>query len=135
MPSTKTPRRRAVGFAIGAAVVFALVGVWLWLRKHHPIAGLSVGGAGALMLVVAPLWPPAVLGVRWLWMTVAGAIGWVNSRILLGVIFFVVLTPISLLRRAFGRPPLDARWQPGSATSYFRMRDSEYDAKHYEHLS
>jgi hypothetical protein len=131
---SKSPRRRAVGFAIGTAVVFALVALWLWLRKHHPIAAISIGSSGALLLLIAPLWPPGVLAIRWLWMTVAGAIGWVNSRILLGVLFFVVLTPIALLRRALGRPPLDTQWRPGTTPSYFRTRDSEYDAKHYEHL-
>lgn len=42
----------------------------------------------------------------WLWQKLIFALGWFNSRILLSVIFFVFLTPISLLYRLFNKDPL-----------------------------
>ena len=37
------------------------------------------------------------------WMALANILGWINSRILLFIIFFFILTPIALLARLFGK--------------------------------
>ena len=40
------------------------------------------------------------------WMKLGYLLGWVNSRIILGIIFFVILLPIAILMRLFGYDPL-----------------------------
>lgn len=42
-------------------------------------------------------------------MTIAFALGYVNSRILLTLIFFLMFVPYRLLSRLFGRDPLSRR--------------------------
>ena len=132
MSSTKkkerSPRSRALRFGVGALVLLGAFGGLLWWRKHHPIVGGSIAGVGAAIFLVALASPAAALGVRRGWMTFAGLIGWVNSRILLGLLFFVVITPIALFRRMKGREAYS--WKGGSG---WRLRDKEYDPKHYEH--
>jgi hypothetical protein len=44
-------------------------------------------------------------------------LGWVNTRIILGLLFFVMFAPVALLFRLFGRDPL-ARRLDKSATTY-----------------
>ena len=130
MSSTeRSPFSRALRFGLGCLVAFALVGFWLWRRKHHPHAGIIVASAGGALFVVGLVAPPALLAVRALWMKLAGAIGWVNSRILLGIFFFLVVTPIALFRRLKGKEP---GFKAGEE-SYWRIRDEPYDPKHYEH--
>ena len=41
-----------------------------------------------------------------IWMKLGLILGWINSRIILGIIFFLVLVPISLLMKIFGHDPL-----------------------------
>jgi hypothetical protein len=123
--------KRALKFGAGAALVFGLIGLWLWRRKHHPLAGEIVAGVGGAILLASVAAPSAVLALRAVWMKFAGAIGWVNSRILLGVFFFLIITPVALIRRLTGGSPL--RWQRGEGTSYWRIRDQPTDPKHYEH--
>jgi hypothetical protein len=127
----RTPRNRALRFGGGAFVLLGAAGALLWLRKHHPIAGGTVSGVGTVLLLLALAAPQAALAVRRAWMALAGAIGWVNSRILLGILFFVVITPIALGRRFGSREPLT--WRPGTGDGFWRIRDKEYDPKHYEH--
>src|SRR5258708_30068524 len=132
MSSTeKSPRRRALAFGLGCLIAFALVGVWLYRRKHHPLAGELVAGAGGALFLVGVAMPAALLGVRAVWMKLAGAIGWGYSRLLLGVFFFLVVTPIALIRRIRGREALT--FEPGGGERYWRLRDEEYDPKHYGH--
>ena len=40
------------------------------------------------------------------WMKIGYILGWVNSRIILGLVFLIVLQPISLIMRIFGHDPL-----------------------------
>ena len=64
-------------------------------------------------MIAVPLWvlgalKPAALGLvhRW-WMRLAAILGFVNSRILTGVIFFVLIAPIGWLLRSFGKDPMN----------------------------
>ena len=41
-----------------------------------------------------------------LWMSFGFIAGWLNSRIILGLVFFLVLQPTSYLMRVFGHDPL-----------------------------
>ena len=40
------------------------------------------------------------------WMKIGYILGWVNSRIILGLVFLIVLQPIALIMRTFGYDPL-----------------------------
>ena len=40
------------------------------------------------------------------WMALGHALGWINSKIILGFVFFMILFPISLIMRCFGYDPL-----------------------------
>jgi Saxitoxin biosynthesis operon protein SxtJ len=43
------------------------------------------------------------------WWTFAGVLGWVNARVLLSLLFFIVLTPVGLVWRLTGKDPLSRR--------------------------
>jgi hypothetical protein len=49
-------------------------------------------------------------------MRVASVLGWINTRIILSFVFFVILTPFGLLRRLFGEDVLGRRPNPKLAT-------------------
>jgi hypothetical protein len=125
-------RRAALRFGAGACALGATLGVWLWLRKHHPHAGIAVAGSGALLLALAFVSPAIVLGVRALWMRFAAAFGWVNTRVLLTIVFFLLVTPFGWLKRRLGRDELVLRWRPHDGSSGWIERTWAYDAKHWE---
>ena len=86
----------------------------------------------AVFTIVAfwPLWPLHAPNVWWLggagaWMAFGHVLGWINSRIILGVVFFVVVTPIGLIMRLFGKDLLRMR-TPKSST-YWIERDKPID--------
>ncbi len=43
------------------------------------------------------------------WMGTGEILGWINSRIILGLIFLLVLQPIALVMRVFGYDPLNKK--------------------------
>ncbi len=52
--------------------------------------------------LVSILIPAMAFGVDWLWAKIGFILGWVNSKILLTLLYFLMLLPIALLRRVFG---------------------------------
>ncbi len=109
---------RVFGFVFTA--VFAIVAAWPLLNAQAPrwwAAGLA--GAFALVAVVRPA---LLSGLNRAWMKFGLLLGHIVSPIALGVLFYLVFTPIGLLMRLAGKDPLQLR-RSAEATSYWRQRD------------
>lgn len=65
----------------------------------------------------------------WVWMFLAFCLGFVASKVFLTLIFYLVLTPIGLLAKLFGKRFLDLGQKP----SYWKNRASQ--APNYENQS
>jgi hypothetical protein len=133
MSSTeRTPVQQGRRFGVGAAIFVVLLATWIYFRKHRPVAGAVLGGVGAVFALSGLVAPMVAFRARDLWLRFAGLLGWFNSRVILTVLFFVVLTPMALLRRVFGRGEVDTRWAPGKLGSNWRPRNEPYDSTHYD---
>lgn len=95
---------RQFGLTVGAALL--ALGALLLLWRHKPIAGTIVGGLGALLLLAGLALPTRLGPIQRGWMAFAGMISRVTTPIFMGVVFFLVLTPIGLLMRLLGHQPL-----------------------------
>lgn len=79
---------------------------------------------GFPLLILAFLAPNTLLYPYKFWMKLGLALGWINSRIILGIIFLFVLEPISLFMRLIGYDPL--RLKKGNTETY---RENKKDHK------
>jgi hypothetical protein len=101
--SPATPRTlRSFALTVGGA--FAALGVLLHLRGRAAWwVFLALGAA----LVLAGLVAPARLGpLHRAWMRLALAISRVTTPIFMGVVYFLILTPLGVAMRLLGRHPL-----------------------------
>ena len=57
------------------------------------------------------------------WMILGLALGWINSRIILGLIFLLVLQPIALIMKLLGYDPL--RKKRNNEISYREIKENE----------
>ncbi len=97
---------------VGVALL-VLAGVVAWRGARSVAWGL--GGVGAL-LIAAGLVAPTRLGpVERAWYALAAAISKVTTPIIMGVLYFLVITPAGLVARLFGFSPLRRRQADGSA--------------------
>lgn len=104
VPARLTPAEgRRFGLTVGGAFA-VLSGILAW-RGH---AGLAVGLAlpGGLLILAGSIIPGRLGGVHAAWMRMALAISRVTTPIVMGVIYYLVLTPMGILRRALSRNPL-----------------------------
>jgi hypothetical protein len=91
---------RRFGLLVGG--IFLAIGIWPAAVRGGSLRDWAVI-AGAV-LVLAGLAAPRALGpVHRVWMLLGEGLGWVNTRILLGLVFFGILTPMGGLMRWRGR--------------------------------
>lgn len=105
IPARLSPAKgRKFGLTVGVA--FLVLSSLLHFWRHREPAGAVFAALGGL-LAVAALVAPAHLGpVQRAWMGLARVISKVTTPIFMGVVFFVVITPIGVVMRLFGRRPL-----------------------------
>src|SRR5437763_14449096 len=73
------------------------------------------GSIGALLLIVGLLLPAPARAFHNAWMRFASALGYVNSRVLLTLMYYLVLTPYGFVMRLAGRDPLRRRGKAGES--------------------
>jgi hypothetical protein len=99
-----TSELRKFGLLVGGAFL-ALAGLLFWRQKATAVVTpFAIIGA---LLVVLGLAAPRLLALVYKgWMRFAVALSKITTPIFMGVIYFVILTPIGALMRLFGRNPL-----------------------------
>jgi len=104
VPTRLTPSEgRKFAFPVGGAFL-ALSGI-VWWRGHVTMAAVLASVAGLLLL--AGLLVPGLLGpVYRAWMGFALVLSKLTAPIVMGLVFFVVILPIGLVMRIFGRNPV-----------------------------
>ena len=66
----------------------------------------------SLPILLLAIFSPSKLNTAYkVWMSIGHTMGWLNSRIILGLVFLLVLQPIALLMKAFGYDPLRKKKQ------------------------
>ena len=120
------------------------------LRRFGLTVGIVVAGLfGAILPYLLsrtfPLWPwivgavlatwalihPASLKLIYRgWMTVGHALGWVNSRVILGIAFLVIILPTAIVMRLTSRDPLARALERDRRT--YRIPSSNPPKKHFE---
>ena len=113
------PYRQERQFGFLFAAVFAIVAFWpLWPLRAPNLYWLA--GAGA-WLAAALIYPKMLAPLCKAWMAFGHALGWLNTRVILGIVFFLLVTPIGLIMRLLGKDSLRLR----CAGSYWVVRDKE----------
>lgn len=101
---------RDFGLIVGGLCA-AIFGLALPLLKHRamPLWPWII----AILLVVPALMFPSVLrGPHFLWTKFGLVLGWINQRIVLTIIFYIIVLPTGLVIRALGRDPMARGFEP-----------------------
>jgi hypothetical protein len=109
------------------ALVFG--GLLLW--RGRPSGPWILAAAAAFFLVGA--FAPALLRPAFgPWMRFAEVLGYINTRILLGLFFVVGITPTGLIMRLVGKDPMARTFKPKSGASYWTKPTPHEDgARHF----
>lgn len=94
-------------FGIVFTVVFAIIGLWP-LTGGNGVRLWSLGIAG-LILAAALIHPVLLAPVNRLWMKFGLLLHRITNPIIMGLVFFVAVTPTALILRIMGKDPLQRK--------------------------
>jgi len=94
---------RRFGFTVGLAFM-VLAGISFW--RGHTITPKVLGGLGGALLLGGALVPTLLGPVERGWMRFAHLLSKVTTPLFMGIVYFLVVTPIALFTRAIGRQPM-----------------------------
>ena len=122
------PARRQLagfGFTMAAAALF-----FAWLQGELNTLAIVLMAIAAAFILAALLAPAPLRPLYRRWMRLAEALGWLNTRIILILVYYLVVTPIGLVLRLLRRSPLAMNERHGSF--WARPERHSWGDKHFE---
>ena len=124
-PASSIRTLRSFGLLVGG--IFALLGIWpVVLRRGEPRLWALIPAAA--LVGPALVYPRALGPVHRAWMAVGHILGWINTRIILGLAFYLVFTPVGFALRWLGKDPMRRRPDAGATT--YRQNRTPRPASH-----
>ena len=112
--------------ALLVAAVLLAIAAWNLYRGRTTVV-VVFASVGAALVVAGLLVPPAARAFHTAWMRFAVLLGHVNSRVLLTLVYYLVVTPYGFVTRLVGRDPLRRRGAKGE--SYWVERKATRQAR------
>ncbi len=117
-------------FGITLGILFGILGgIFSWW---------GIGAARYLyiaagFLIVSGLFVPMLLKpVEKGWMALALALNWVMTRVILGILFYTLITIVGFIWRIVNRDPLGLRFDRGAATYWIPRKQDLADKERFE---
>jgi len=124
--TVKPPSEKS--FGITFAVVFGLIAAWLYWRKHVPIWSVLAAAAALFFLAAGFLRPQVLRPINLVWLKFGLLLHKIVNPIVMGILFFVVFTPMGFIMRIAGRDLLSLK-RDSAATSYWSPRQSSTEVE------
>jgi hypothetical protein len=120
---------RQFGLMVGG--IFLFIGLWplVWRQEEMRI---WVVVPGALLAAAGLVLPGVLKHVYQGWMWVGHVMGWVNTRIILGILFYGVVTPMGVIMKLTGRDPMRRKLEPDAQT--YRVMCQPRPASHMKNM-
>jgi len=119
---TEVTRKDLRSFGLIVGGVFSVIGLWPVIRRggDYRVWALALS---ALLIGPALVFPALLKPLHTVWMKLGEILAWINTRIILGAIFFAVVTPMGLFRRMIGKDSM-GRQRSSDAESYRVLRNA-----------
>jgi hypothetical protein len=124
-PQQHRKELRSFGLIVGG--IFLCIGLWpvMWQGTSPRLWAV---GVGAILSVLGAVLPNSLARIHKGWMFVGHVMGWINTRIILGLFFYGILTPMGLMARLMGKDSMHLKPMVNGDASYRVPRASRRNA-------
>lgn len=126
--SVENKELRHFGIITGTILAILFGAVLPWLFDHA--FSLWPWIVGSVLILWALIHPTSLRWVYHGWMTLGHVLGWINTRIILGFVFYLIVLPTGIITRLFSRDPMKRRFNRDSET--YRILSSKLIKNHFE---
>lgn len=118
---------RSFGLLVG--LIFSLLGIVPVITKGRSVRLWALALSAAL-IISSLLSPRLLVRPYGAWMALGRVLNWINTRIILGIIFYAIITPMAVVMRMFGYDPLSLLFDDSILT--YKVRVKSKNPKHME---
>lgn len=119
---------KAASFGYLFAVIFSILGIAILIAGKVPQRSFIFLTLAFLFVLSARFFPSFLKPLFSAWMILSLLLGWIMSRLLLTIVFFIVITPISFLMKLLGKDPLNRRFDKNAPTYWStKLHDPQKD--------
>ena len=111
---------RQFGLMVGG--IFLFIGIWPFAWRHEAVRLWAVV-PGTLLIAAGVVIPSLLREIYKAWMFIGHILGWINTRIILGIVFYGIVTPMGIVMKMMGRDPMRRKFDP-EATTYRGVREA-----------
>jgi hypothetical protein len=95
-------------------------------------AGPFILGPGIILLITTLIFPKGLGPLYSGWMALSNLLGWVMTRVVLFISYFLVLTPLGLAQRIFRKDSLNLKWKRDWKSYWVQKERKPSDTSSYE---
>jgi hypothetical protein len=126
----KSGRSELRKFGITLGIVLGLLGgLFLWRGRDYYSYFFVFS---AVFLLLGLILPILLKPIHKIWMTLAILLGWLITRIILSILFYLVVTPIGFLARLSGKTFLDLRFDKNADSYWNPKKKTNHEKEYYE---
>ena len=104
----KTIRKETRNFGITIGLILLVISAILFWKANTSYLIFII--IGLVLLALSIIIPNILKPIYFLWMIIAKVSEWLMTRMILSLLFYIVITPISLIAKLFGNYFLDLEW-------------------------
>lgn len=132
--TTKDPTKKQLRqFGLMVGIILILIGsYWMFYRDIFETARVVLLVIGGFLFLSGLIAPTKLKPTYAVWMKLAHVLAYVNTRIIISLIFFLVISPIGLVMRLFRGDILHEKFQPNTSSYWTETQQPSSVTEHCE---
>jgi hypothetical protein len=116
-------------FGITMGIAFLVIALIILLK--HKSFNPTISTLSAIFFILAFTFPILLKPVYIFWMQLAKGLGWINTRLILLIIFYLIFTPIGLVMRLLGVDLLARKIEKNRETYWIKKEKRNFQPQDY----
>jgi len=116
----------------GITMGIAFLAVTLFILVKHRQGMLPTSFISLIFFILAFAIPSSLKPLYIIWMRFAFMLGWINTRLILFIIFYLIFTPMGLVIKLFGIDLLDRRIKKDKESYWVKKEQQKFSSINYE---
>ena len=127
-PDKKELRKFAITIFAALGIIGAII---FWQKGDTGFIFLAVG----LLFLFLGLIRPKLLGpIYKVWMAFALLLGFIMNHLILAFMFYVIISPIGIIKRMIKKDPLQTRLDPNTKSYWIQRTNENFSKEKYEKM-
>ena len=119
----KTDKKSLKSFGVTISIILFFITL-IFLINNNPVFK-NLGITSSVFLILGLMAPMVLKPFYLIWMIFAVILGWVMTRVILSVLFYLIISTIGIFARIVGKDFLNLKSKNNE--SYWNIRNKEYE--------